>query len=125
MGHAIYTLSDPRAVMLKDMARQLAEMKNMSEDFELCNYIEKRTPELVASITGVEKPMCANVDLYSGIVYSTLDIPLDVATPLFATARLSGWTAHRTEELIAGKKLMRPAYINVQEHREFSPIKNR
>lgn len=125
VGHAIYTLSDPRAVMLKDMARQLAEMKNMSEDFELCNYIEKRTPELVASITGVEKPMCANVDLYSGIVYSTLDIPLDVATPLFATARLSGWTAHRTEELIAGKKLMRPAYINVQEHREFSPIKNR
>ena len=125
VGHAIYTLSDPRAVMLKDMARQLAEMKNMSEDFELCNYIEKRTPELVASITGVEKPMCANVDLYSGIVYSTLDIPLDVATPLFATARLSGWTAHRTEELIAGKKLMRPAYINVQVHREFSPIKNR
>jgi len=125
VGHAIYTLSDPRAVMLKDMARQLAEMKNMSEDFELCNYIEKRTPELVASITGVEKPMCANVDLYSGIVYSTLDIPLDVTTPLFATARLSGWTAHRTEELIAGKKLMRPAYINVQEHREFSPIKNR
>lgn len=125
VGHAIYTLSDPRAVMLKDMARQLAEMKNMSEDFELCNYIEKRTPELVASITGVEKPMCANVDLYSGIVYSALDIPLDVATPLFATARLSGWTAHRTEELIAGKKLMRPAYINVQEHREFSPIKNR
>lgn len=125
VGHAIYTLSDPRAVMLKDMARQLAEMKNMSEDFELCNYIEKRTPELVASITGVEKPMCANVDLYSGIVYSTLDIPLDVATPLFAMARLSGWTAHRTEELIAGKKLMRPAYINVQEHREFSPIKNR
>lgn len=125
VGHAIYTLSDPRAVMLKDMARQLAEMKNMSEDFELCNYIEKRTPEMVASITGVEKPMCANVDLYSGIVYSALDIPLDVATPLFATARLSGWTAHRTEELIAGKKLMRPAYINVQEHREFSPIKNR
>lgn len=125
VGHAIYTLSDPRAVMLKDMARQLAKMKNMSEDFELCNYIEKRTPELVASITGVEKPMCANVDLYSGIVYSALDIPLDVATPLFATARLSGWTAHRTEELIAGKKLMRPAYINVQEHREFSPIKNR
>lgn len=125
VGHAIYTLSDPRAVMLKDMAMQLAEMKNMSEDFELCNYIEKRTPELVTSITGVEKPMCANVDLYSGIVYSALDIPLDVATPLFATARLSGWTAHRTEELIAGKKLMRPAYINVQEYREFSPIKNR
>lgn len=125
VGHAIYTLSDPRAVMLKGMAKKLAEMKDMSEDFELCDYIEKRTPELVASITGVEKPMCANVDLYSGIVYSALNIPSDVATPLFATARLSGWTAHRIEELITGKKLMRPAYINVQEHRNFVPMKER
>lgn len=125
VGHAIYTLSDPRAVMLKGMAKKLARMKNMSDDFELCDYIEKRTPELVASITGVEKPMCANVDLYSGIVYNALDIPLDIATPLFATARLSGWTAHRIEELITGKKLMRPAYINVQEHKSFVPIDKR
>ena len=83
-------------------------MKNMSEDFELCNYIEKRTPELVASITGVEKPMCANVDLYSGIVYSTLDIPLDVATPLFATARLSGWTAPQNRGTYRRKKTYAP-----------------
>ena len=125
VGHAIYTLSDPRAVLLKDMAKKLCVDSGAEDDYELCAYIEERTPQLIASMTGVEKPMCGNVDLYSGIVYRCLDIPSDVATPLFATARLSGWTAHRIEELIAGKKLMRPAYINVQDHREFVPIDKR
>ena len=125
VGHAIYTLSDPRAVLLKDMAKKLCVDSGNADDYELCAYIEERTPQLIASMTGVEKPMCGNVDLYSGIVYKCLDIPSDVATPLFATARLSGWTAHRIEELIAGKKLMRPAYINVQDHREFVPIAER
>ena len=84
-----------------------------------------RKAELYTAVTGVEKPMCANVDLYSGIVYRCLNIPSDVATPLFATARLSGWTAHRIEELITGKKLMRPAYICVQEHRDYVPLDER
>ena len=125
VGHAIYTLSDPRALLLKDMAKTLASASGMEDEFALCEYIENRTPELFTAVTGVEKPMCANVDLYSGIVYRCLNIPSDVATPLFALARLSGWTAHRIEELITGKKLMRPAYICVQEHRDYVPLEER
>ncbi len=125
MGHAIYTLSDPRATVLKSMAKKLAESKNLVDDFLLCDYIEKRTPQLYAEVTGVEKPMPANVDLYSGFVYDALDIPTSIATPLFATARLSGWCAHRIEELVAGRKLMRPAYNSVQEPREYTCIKDR
>lgn len=125
MGHAIYTLSDPRAKVLKSMAKKLAESKNLVDDFLLCDYIEKRTPQLKAEITGVEKPMPANVDLYSGFVYDALDIPTTIATPLFATARLSGWCAHRIEELVAGGKLMRPAYNSVQEPREYVALDKR
>ena len=125
LGHAVYTLSDPRAELLKGMAEQLARAKGAMDNFQLYSYIESRGPELYAEVTGVEKPMCANVDLYSGFVYNTLNIPIDLATPLFATARLSGWSAHRMEELIAGKKLMRPAYINVQQRREYIPIDER
>ena len=125
MGHAIYTLSDPRAKVLKKMAKQLAISKDLMDDFLLCDFIENKTPELYAEITGVEKPMPANVDLYSGFVYNALNIPNDIATPLFATARLSGWCAHRLEELTAGKKLMRPAYISVQEHMDYKPLGER
>ena len=125
MGHAIYTLSDPRAKVLKSMAKKLAESKYMEDDFLLCDYIEKRVPVLKAEITGVEKPMPANVDMYSGFIYHALDIPTAIATPLFATARLSGWCAHRIEELTAGGKLMRPAYDSVQEHLEYTPISKR
>ncbi len=125
MGHAIYTLSDPRAKVLKSMAKKLAESKCMEDDFLLCDYIEKRVPVLKAEITGIEKPMPANVDMYSGFVYHALDIPTTIATPLFATARLSGWCAHRIEELTAGGKLMRPAYDSVQEHLEYAPLNKR
>lgn len=125
MGHAIYTLSDPRAKLLKSMSKKLAENKNLVDDFLLCDYIERRTPQLYAEVTGIEKPMPANVDLYSGFVYDALDIPVTIATPLFATARLSGWCAHRIEELVAGGKLMRPAYNSVQQPREYISIKDR
>ena len=125
MGHAIYTLSDPRARLLKTMAKKLAEDKDMMDDFLLCDYVERRVPELYAQVHGKEVNMPANVDLYSGFVYHALDIPSDVATPLFATARLSGWCAHRLEELIAGGKLMRPAYNSVQPHQEYIPIAER
>ena len=125
MGHAIYTLSDPRAKLLKSMSKKLAENKNLVDDFLLCDYIERRTPHLYAEVTGIEKPMPANVDLYSGFVYDALDIPVTIATPLFATARLSGWCAHRIEELVAGGKLMRPAYNSVQQPREYINIKDR
>lgn len=125
MGHAIYTKSDPRAKVLKGMAKQLAVSKDLVDDFMLCEYIEKKVPELFAEINGISKPMPANVDLYSGFVYSALNIPVDIATPLFATARLSGWCAHRLEELATGAKLMRPAYNCVQEHLEYKPLKER
>lgn len=125
MGHAIYTLSDPRAKVLKSMAQKLAESKGLEDDFLLCDYIEKRTPALKAEITGVDKPMPANVDMYSGFVYDALNIPTTIATPLFATARLSGWCAHRMEELIAGGKLMRPAYNSVQDHLDYIPMNKR
>ncbi len=88
LGHAIYTLSDPRAVLLKGMAKKLAEYKGREADFALCEYIENKVPDIYREMTGEDKPMPANVDLYSGFVYSALDIPPDIATPLFATARL-------------------------------------
>lgn len=125
MGHAIYTLSDPRAVLLKKMAKKLAESSGSMEDFALYNHIEEVTPRLYKEVHGVEKDMCANLDLYSGFVYSNLNIPQDTATPLFALARLSGWSAHRIEELAAGKKLIRPAYLSVEKRKEFLPIADR
>ena len=125
MGHAIYTLSDPRAKILKSMAKELAEDKKIIDDFILCDYIEKRAPELYAEVHGKEILMPANVDLYSGFVYDALNIPVDVATPLFATARLSGWCAHRIEEIVAGGKLMRPAFNSVQDYVDYVPIKDR
>ena len=119
LGHAIYTISDPRATLLKGMAKQLAEHKGMQQDFALCEYIENKVPDIYANLVGEKRNMPANVDLYSGFVYSALNIPPDLATPLFANARLSGWCAHRLEELISGKKLMRPAYVGIQPHRDY------
>ena len=125
MGHAIYTKSDPRARILKGMAKKLAESNDRIDDFMLCDYIERRTPQLYAEVHGKEILMPANVDLYSGFVYSALDIARDVATPLFATARLSGWCAHRLEEIVNGGKLMRPAYNSVQEKRDYIAMDDR
>jgi citrate synthase len=125
LGHAIYTISDPRAVLLKKMAKKLAASKGLEADFNLCEFIEKRGGILYSQLKGIDKPMPANVDLYSGFVYSALNIPADIATPLFATARLSGWCAHRLEEIIAGRRLMRPAYTGVQPYLEYRNISNR
>ena len=125
IGHAIYTVSDPRATLLKKLARELAVEKHMEDDFLLCQFIENKGPELYEELTGQAKLMPANVDLYSGFVYKALDIPEELDTPLFAMARLTGWCAHRLEELISGKKLMRPAYEMVQELREYEDLSDR
>ncbi|MFV0515897.1 MAG: citrate/2-methylcitrate synthase [Aminipila sp.] len=125
LGHAIYTNSDPRAVLLKGMAKKLAESKGLEKAFSLYEFIETRGGELYRELKGVDKPMPANVDLYSGFVYKALNIPEDIATPLFATARLSGWCAHRLEELITGRRLMRPAYNGVQPHLDYTPLYKR
>ena len=125
LGHAVYTLSDPRAVMLKKMAKKLAESSGMEEQFALYEFIEKKGAELYCDVKGVCKPMPANVDLYSGFVYKALNIPIEIATPLFATARLSGWCAHRLEELSEGSKIMRPAYGNAQDAQIYVPLAER
>ncbi len=99
MGHAIYTLSDPRAVALEKAARPLAESKGFSREMDLIELVEKLTPAIFAEKKGSDKPMCANVDMYSGLVYKMLGLPKSLYTPLFATARIVGWMAHRLEEV--------------------------
>lgn len=125
MGHAVYTLSDPRAVILKENARKLAYEKGFEKEFKTLENIERLTPQVFAEVKGDEKEMCANVDLYSGLVYKVLGIPEDLYTPLFATARVAGWCAHRLEELISGGRIMRPAYKSVSHSKKFVDINDR
>ena len=110
MGHAIYTKSDPRAIMLKKYAEDLAVKKGYGDDFKLLQSIERVTPSLFKERKGSNKALCANVDLYSGLVYRMLGIPPEMYTPLFAIARVSGWCAHRIEEIQTANRIIRPAY---------------
>lgn len=119
MGHAVYTKSDPRAVILKSNARKLAYEAGFEKEFKTLENVEMLTPEVFAEVKGDNKVMCANVDLYSGLVYKVLKIPEDLFTPLFATARIAGWCAHRLEELISGGRIMRPAYKSVSHTRTY------
>ncbi|NCB28895.1 MAG: citrate synthase [Clostridia bacterium] len=120
MGHAVYTLSDPRAVALKKGARPLAEQKGYLKEFELIERVEKLTARAMAQVRGgLDKPICANVDLYSGLVYRMLGIPEELFTPLFATARVIGWMAHRMEEITTGGKIIRPAYKPLKHEKRF------
>ena len=126
MGHAIYTLSDPRAVILKKFARKLAETKGMMEEFQLYETVERLTPEVLLSVKGESKVVCANVDLFSGMVYKMMGIPQELYTPLFAVARIVGWCAHRIEEVYQpGNRIIRPAYKAVAPMRTFVPLDQR
>jgi citrate synthase len=125
LGHAVYTVSDPRVTLLREKASVLAAEKNYTEEFELYRLIEKTAPALIKEMSGSKKDVCANVDLYSGFVYKMLDIPTELYTPLFAVSRLAGWCAHRLEEMIAGGRIIRPAYKCVQEHRAYVPLAGR
>lgn len=122
MGHAVYTLSDPRTVILRQSARTLAAQRGMLDELELMEAVERVTPRVFAEVTGHEKVMCANVDMYSGLIYQMLDIPPDLFTPLFAVARITGWCAHRMEEVLTGGRLYRPAYKSLTRHREYIPM---
>ena len=123
MGHAIYTLSDPRAVALKACARPLAKEKGYEAELDLIEAVERLTPQLFADRYGEQaKVMCANVDLYSGLVYTMLGIPQEMFTPLFATARIAGWIAHRIEEIAFGGKIVRPAYKTMVTRTNFIPL---
>jgi citrate synthase len=126
MGHAVYTLSDPRAILLKDMARKVAEKKGFSKEFELFETVEKLAPAVLAKVKGDNKPICANVDMYSGLVYKMMNIPSELYTPLFAIARMVGWCAHRIEEVYnPGNKIIRPAYRAVPGSGRYVPIAER
>lgn len=110
MGHAVYTISDPRAVLLKKNAAMLADRFGFEDDFRILEAVERLTPDVFFELKGNDKPMCANVDLYSGLVYRALDIPADLYTPMFAISRIAGWSAHRCEELHSCNRIIRPAY---------------
>jgi citrate synthase len=125
MGHAVYTLSDPRAVILKKKAFELAKDTPFENEFYLIDNIEKLTPIVFKDVKGSDKVMCANVDLYSGFVYRMLGIPEDIYTPLFATARIAGWSAHRMEEMLTGNRIIRPAYKAIAKSKEYTPISKR
>lgn len=125
MGHAVYTLSDPREVILKKFARELAEEKGMMEEFALYELVERIAGRLIMEHRRLFKNVCANVDFYSGLVYSMLGIPEELFTPIFAIARMPGWSAHRLEELINANKIIRPAYKYVGQHTEFTEREDR
>ena len=125
MGHAVYTLSDPRAVILKENAKRLAKGTEFEAEFNLLETVERLTPELFSEAKGDIKAICANVDMYSGLVYRMLKIPDDLFTPLFAVSRMAGWCAHRFEELVTGKRIIRPAYKSVKKERMYIPIDER
>ncbi len=125
MGHAVYSLSDPRAQVFKGFVEQLAAEKGRDKDFALYSMIERLAPELIAQKSRIYKGVSANVDFYSGFVYSMLEIPLELYTPIFAIARIVGWSAHRIEELLNMDKIIRPAYKSVMEEREYIPMEDR
>ncbi len=125
MGHAVYTLSDPRAVILKTEAEKAAKRSGLETDFVLLDAVERLTPALMASERGIDKAMCANVDLYSGLIYRSMGIAEELFTPLFAVARISGWCAHRMEELLTGGKIIRPAYKPHSKPRTYVGLSDR
>jgi citrate synthase len=122
LGHAVYTVSDPRATLLRNKAALLAEEKGMMEEFNLYRLIEKISPEVMRKVKGFDKDICVNVDFYSGFVYKMLGIPEELYTPIFAVSRVAGWAAHRMEEIVSGGKIIRPAYKCVQPRRGYVPI---
>ena len=125
MGHAVYSQSDPRAKVFKGFVESLSSEKGRHEEFALYSLVERLAPEVIAEERRIYKGVCANVDFYSGFVYRMLGIPDELFTPLFATARISGWSAHRIEELINSNKIIRPAYKAISPMREYTDMENR
>jgi citrate synthase len=124
-GHAVYTKSDPRAILLRDKAALLAEEKNLTREFNLYRLIERLTPEVFKKVKGSNKDICSNIDFYSGFVYKMLGISTDLFTPIFAVSRVAGWCAHRIEEVVAGGRIIRPAYKCVQPRLDYVGLDKR
>ena len=125
MGHAVYTISDPRQRILKGAVQQLAEVEGYSKEFELYAVVERLAPEVIGKKRKIYKGVASNVDFYSGLLYSMLNIPCELYTPLFATARIAGWRAHRLEELNNAGKIIRPAYMSISTPKEYVELEKR
>ena len=125
MGHAVYSLSDPRAEVFKGFVEQLAVEKGLEDEYRLYTNVERLAPDVIAEKRKIYKGVSANVDFYSGFVYEMLGIPEELYTPIFAIARIAGWSAHRLEEILNSGKIIRPAYMNVQDRREYVPSEER
>lgn len=125
MGHAVYTISDPRQVILKGSVQKLAEAEGYDDEFNLYEKVERLAPEVIAKKRKIYKGVAANVDFYSGLLYSMLKIPCELYTPLFATARIAGWSAHRLEELVNPGKIIRPAYMSIAKEKKYVPLEDR
>lgn len=125
MGHAVYSISDPRAKIFKSFVERLSEEKGMKKEFGLYSLVERLAPEVIAKERRIYKGVSANVDFYSGFVYSMLGLPTELFTPIFAVARIAGWSAHRLEEIINDGKIIRPGYKNVSKHKEYKGIDER
>ncbi len=125
MGHAVYSISDPRAVIFKQYAKELAEEKGCQAEFQLYELVEQLAPEVIAQHRKIYKGVSANVDFYSGLVYRMLDIPAELYTPLFAIARIAGWCAHILEEIANNGKIIRPAYKSVEARKEYRNLEDR
>ena len=125
MGHAVYSISDPRARILKVFVEDLAKEKGLDDEFQLYKMVERLAPEVIARERKIYKGVCINVDFYSGFIYDMLDLPHELYTPLFAIARIAGWSAHRLEELVNAGKIIRPAYKAVCKHKQYQPLSER
>ena len=125
MGHAVYSISDPRAEIFKGFVQKLAHEKGKDKDFALYSMVEQLAPKIIGEERHIYKGVSANVDFYSGFVYSMLDLPTELFTPMFAIARIVGWSAHRMEELINMDKIIRPAYKTVKEEEIYRPLEER
>ncbi len=126
IGHAVYTMSDPRAVQLKKLAGELAKEKGREQEYEFLKLIEQESIKQISAFRKTRKPICANLDFYSGFIYEMIGLPQEIYTPIFAMARIVGWTAHRIEELhYEGRRIIRPAYKNIQSPKAYQSIKDR
>ena len=125
MGHAVYSLSDPRAEILKGFAETVSKEKKRTKEFDLYETVSRLAPQVIQGERKIFKGVSPNVDFYSGFVYELLDLPSQLYTPIFAIARMAGWSAHRIEELASNSKIMRPAYMSMSDHRIYAPIEQR
>ena len=125
MGHAVYTISDPRAVIFEEYVQKLSKAKNRTDEYNLYANVARLAPQIIGGKKALHKAVSPNVDFYSGFVYDMLDLPAELYTPIFAIARIAGWSAHRIEELNNSSRIIRPAYMSVMPEKDYLPLEKR